>query len=290
LALLAAEAIGAEIINADSLAFYKGLDIGAAKPTLAERALAPHHLFDVVEPNEPFDAAAYLRLARPLIVSLNAAGRAPLVVGGTGLYLRSLTKGLFEGPGARPEIRAELKALAQKGQDIYALLVQEDPKAAALLNPHDYVRVERALEVKRATGRSLVDFRESHNLSDRPFKALTLIVDRPTTFLDQDLRRRTEGMFEGGLIEETAALLAQGYGPELKPLRAIGYREAVAYLGGQMTLAAAKEAVYLRSRRLAKRQRTWFRGQTPEGIWVQPNASLIIEIAKRFWRGEESLV
>ena len=286
LALLTAEALGAEIVNADSLAFYRGLDIGSAKPTLAERSRVPHHLFDLLNPDQPFDAAAYLGLARPIVARLNRAGRPALVVGGTGLYLRSLVKGLFVGPGRQSAIRAELRELAKSGQDVYALLAKEDPKAAALLNPRDYVRVERALEVFRATGVSVVDWRASHDLADRPFRTLTLIIDRPTEELDQDLRRRTERMFNDGLLAETANLLAAGYGPDLKPLKAIGYREAVACLTGAMTEAAAKERVYLRTRRLAKRQRTWFRGQTPEGIWVKADPDLIVGLARDFWGGQ----
>jgi tRNA dimethylallyltransferase len=144
LALACAKALKAEIVNADSLAFYKGLDIGAAKPTLKERALAPHHLFDVLEPDEDFDAAAYLALARPIVERLNAAGRPALVVGGTGLYIRSLTQGLFPGPGRREDIRAELRELAKSGVSVHDLLAKEDPLAASYINPNDYVQIGRA--------------------------------------------------------------------------------------------------------------------------------------------------
>ncbi|MDR2422610.1 MAG: tRNA (adenosine(37)-N6)-dimethylallyltransferase MiaA [Deltaproteobacteria bacterium] len=286
LALLAAQALKAEIINADSLAFYRGLDIGSAKPTAAERQIAPHHLFDVLDPDQDFDAAAYLALARPLVERLNQAGRPALVVGGTGLYLRSLVKGLFPGPGRQAQIRRELKELTERGEDPHAVLAREDPKAAAQINPNDYVRVERALEVFRATGVSVVDWRASHRLADRPFETLALIVDRPTPELDRDLRLRAERMFAEGLIAETESLLKAGYGPGLKPLRAIGYREAVAFLAGEATLSEAIEKVYLRTRRLAKRQRTWFRGQLPEGLWVRPDPELVIGLIKGFWAGQ----
>ncbi|MDR1607947.1 MAG: tRNA (adenosine(37)-N6)-dimethylallyltransferase MiaA [Deltaproteobacteria bacterium] len=282
LAIEVAKALGGEIINADSLAFYRGLDIGSAKPTPEDFQAAPHHLFDIVDPNEDFDAAAYLRLARPLVASLAAAGRPPLIVGGAGLYFRSLTRGLFVGPGRQETIRAELKALADQGEDLYALLAQEDPKAAAKINPNDYVRIERALEVFRATGQSIVDFQESHKLADRPFETLVLIIDRPTAELDKDILTRTENMLKNGLLEETEGLLRRWPG-HLKPLKAIGYLEARAFLVGQITLEEAKERIYLRTRRLAKRQRTWFRGQVPEGLWVKPDPQLIIGLIKDFW-------
>ncbi|MDR1870590.1 MAG: tRNA (adenosine(37)-N6)-dimethylallyltransferase MiaA [Deltaproteobacteria bacterium] len=285
LALKVAKALDLEIVNADSLAFYRGLDIGAAKPTASERLAVPHHLFDILEPDEDFDAAAYLKLARPIVTRLSDAGKPALVVGGTGLYLRSLTRGLFQGPGRQAVIRAAIREEVKKGADPYQLLLTEDPLAAAKLNPKDYPRVERALEVIRASGVSIVTRQEEHRLADQPFATLVLIIDRETKELDADLRVRTEGMFKNGLIAEVEGLLKAGFSRDLKPLRAIGYREAIAYLKGEMTLEAAKEQVYLRTRRLAKRQRTWFRGQTPEGLWVKPDLDLIIEKIQGFTQG-----
>jgi tRNA dimethylallyltransferase len=283
LAIQAALALGGEIINADSLAFYRGLDIGTAKPTKADRSLVPHHLLDILSPEEDFDAKAYLALARPLAENLAKSLKVPLIVGGTGLYLQSLIGGLFAGPGRQEHIRAELKALAAQGVSLYDLLVQEDPLAAEKINPRDHVRLERALEVKIISGRSITEFQADHGYRDRIFETLVLIIDRPTEDLDIDLKKRTGRMFEEGLIEETKSLLSLGYSPQLKPLQAIGYREAQECLAGRLTLAQAKEKVYLRTRRLAKRQRTWFRGRVPEGLWVKPEADLIIRLMRDFW-------
>ncbi|MDR2141950.1 MAG: tRNA (adenosine(37)-N6)-dimethylallyltransferase MiaA [Deltaproteobacteria bacterium] len=283
LALGVGEALGAEIINADSLAFYRGLDIGTAKPTEVDRQRVPHHLLDILDPDEPFDAAAYLALARPLVERLWRADRPALIVGGTGLYLRSLCRGLFPGPGRQEGIRAELREARRQGQDLHALLAREDPLAAARIQPRDLTRLERALEVIRATGRSIVDFQGRHNLADQPFETLTLIIDRPTAELDADIRRRTSQMFAAGLLAETRNLLSAGWDPDLKPLKAIGYLEAQACLAGEISLETAQERVFLRTRRLAKRQRTWFRGQLAEGLWVPPDPAKILSLIREFW-------
>jgi tRNA dimethylallyltransferase len=146
--------------------------------------------------------------------------------------------------------------------------------------------VERALEVIRASGASIVDFQANHGLDDRPFETLYLIVDRETSELDRDLRLRTETMVREGLLEEAAELLKAGWPRDLKPFKAIGYAEAMACLAGETTVAEAVDKTYLRTRRLAKRQRTWFRGQAPEGLWVRPDSDLIVRLARDFWGGQ----
>jgi tRNA dimethylallyltransferase len=257
------------IINGDSLSVYRGLDIGTAKPTLAERSLVPHYLFDILEPDEDFDSLDYLSLARPLIKELTDKGYLPIVVGGSGLYLRSLLKGVFFGPGRDPVYREHLRALETEGVNLHELLQQKDPKTAARLHPHDRIRIERALEVFHQEGQSISDLQEKHALSDRVFDSLQLVIELPTPVLDIRLQDRVNKMFELGIVAETENLLNRGFSPELKPLQSIGYREVISYLRGENSLEETKAKVYLRTRRFAKRQRSWFRGQMPEAIRVE---------------------
>jgi tRNA dimethylallyltransferase len=268
LALAAALALGGEIINADSLALYRGFDLGTAKPSPADRARVPHHLVDVLDPDQAFDAAAYLKAARPLVLRLAQAGRPALAVGGTGFYLRALTRGLFNGPGRDEAFRAYLAAEAAEG--LHARLAAVDPLTAARVSPADRVRLERALEVHHLTGRPISQWQEEHGLRDKPFETLTLVLDRPLEELEARLRRRTDLMFELGLKAEVEKLLRAGWAPTLKPFGAIGYRETLDHLRGLVSLEQAREKTFLATRRYAKRQRTWFRGQMPGALWFHP--------------------
>lgn len=283
LSLQVAQALKGHIINADSLAFYRGLDIGAAKPTPAERALAPHHLFDVVEPHEEYNAASYLKAARPLIAGLWAKGRPPLVVGGTGLYLRSLAHGLFAGPGRDEALRAAIKALAsEKGPEyLHRQLGAVDPVTAARLAPKDLVRIERALEVYQLTGKPISAWQSEHRLKDDPFDYLAVIVNRPKPELEALIEKRTRAMLAGGLLAEVEALLKAGVPPRAKPLQAIGYKEAQAFLNGEISLTETSELINRATKRLAKRQLTWLRGQL-KGVWLNnPSAGQIVALAEK---------
>ncbi|MDR1309172.1 MAG: tRNA (adenosine(37)-N6)-dimethylallyltransferase MiaA [Deltaproteobacteria bacterium] len=285
LALAIALAIGGEIINADSLAFYRGLDIGTAKPSLADRARVPHHLVDILDPPDDFSAADFMRLARPLAKGLWDRGRPPLVVGGTGLYLRSLLGGLFEGPGRDQAFRDQLREMAGRGQDLHRLLSERDPVSARRIRPSDPARIVRALEVLHLTGEGISVHQDRHALSDRPFEALTVVIDRPLDEMDQRIRERTRRMFELGLLREAGDLLAKGYRPDLKPLRSVGYRECLDVLAGRLGLQEAQEQVFLRTRRLAKRQRTWFRGQAPQARWLYPDPGPVLDLVRGFLEG-----
>jgi tRNA dimethylallyltransferase len=284
LAIALARALGGEIVNADSLAFYRGLDIGSAKPTLSERAAAPHHLLDVVDPDEDFTAADFARLARPLIAEISARGRLPLVVGGTGLYLRTLVRGLFDGPPRDPGFRSRLHQMLESGRSLHHLLSELDPLAAARIKPTERHRLERALEVFHLTGESIVTHQARHALADKHFDALTVIVDLEKRELDERLRIRTQAMFEGGLVEEARGLLEKGYSPSLKPFQAVGYREAVDAALGKIGLGEAMASTLRRTRQLAKRQRTWFRGQMPEGLWMIPDLAAVGRVVEDFWK------
>ncbi len=270
LAIRAAELLGGEIINADSVAFHRGFNIGAAKPGAEDLKRAPHHLLDILEPDETFDAAAFLRAARPLAEALWAKKRPPLVVGGTGFYLRSLVYGLFEGPGRDEAFRARLASEAALGVDLHARLAEIDPETARVLSPADRVRIERALEVHHASGKPISQWQREHALAERPFETLVIVVDRRPEEMEARLAARTEQMFEAGLADEVRSLLEK-WPPEAKPFKSIGYKETVAYLKGETTLDEAIKRTFIATRQLAKRQRTWFRGQMPEALWFHPD-------------------
>lgn len=287
LALAAAEALGGEIINADSLALYRGFDVGTAKPALEERSRVPHHLIDVLDPDQSFDAAAYLRAARPLVEDLDRSGRPALAVGGTGFYLRSLTSGLFAGPGRDQAFRDRLAEEVAAGANLHARLAALDPETAARLAPGDRVRIERALEVLHLSGRSISDWQREHGLAEKPFRTLSIVLDRPPEGLNLRLAERTRLMFEHGLVEEVAGLLTAGWSPDLKPFGSIGYKETLQHLSGQLSLDEAREKILTSTRRYAKRQRTWFRGQMPEARWFHPNqVDEVIALLADFFRCE----
>lgn len=286
LALELALALKGEIINADSLALYRGFDIGTAKPKASERDLVPHHLIDVLDPDQNFDAAAYFKAARPIVTTLCHQKRTALVVGGTGLYLRSLIHGLFEGPGRDVGFRAELASEAASGVDLHARLTLVDPETAARLAPADRVRVERALEVYHLSGRSISQWQKEHAFSEKPFRVLTVVIDREPQEMEQRMEERSRYMFRDGLVAEVENLLAAGWSGDLKPFGAIGYKQTLEYLRGQLTQEEALEKTIIATRRYAKRQRTWFRGQMPQASWFHPQQSEDIkELALSFFKG-----
>lgn len=260
LALRLAQRLGAEIVNADSRQVYRGLDIGSAKPTLEERALVPHHLYDVVDPDEPFDCARYRELATPVIKEIQGRGRTVVLVGGTGLYVRVLRHGLCSGPPRDPAIRARLSAMeAARPGALHELLQASDPTAADRLHPHDSMRLIRALEVRELTGKPLSAWQAEHGFraTELDLRVVGLNMERPSLY--ERINRRCEAMVDRGLVEEVRALWERGFGPELGPLRSIGYREIGAHLQGCCDLAQAIAQMAQASRRLAKRQLTWFR-------------------------------
>ena len=264
-----AEAVGGEIVNADSLQVYRGLDIGSAKPGPDLLSRIPHHLLDIVDPDQEFTAADFRQEAAAAIAAIHARGRQPIVVGGTGLYIRTLLGGLAPSPGGDPAIRRELQAIAdrQGSEELHRLLAREDPAAAARLHPRDQVRIVRALEVVRATGRSLISFQAEHGFRQRDYHSLKLGLEVPRAELYRRIDARVEAMLAVGLVEEVRGLLERGYGPELKPLGAIGYKEVCAHLAGQFSREEALCRIQQATRNYAKRQLTWLRAD-PEIIWV----------------------
>jgi tRNA dimethylallyltransferase len=268
LALQLAHRLDAEIVNCDSRQVYRYLDIGTAKPSAAERAAARHHLFDVVDPDEPFDCARYRVLARAAIAEIRARGRRVVLVGGTGLYLKVLRYGLMPAPPRDAALRERLRALeaAQPGA-LHAQLQRVDPAAAARLHAHDRARVIRALEVYELTGAPLSARQAAHGFRapELPCRVVGLHMDRRALYARLDAR--CAAMIAHGLIDEVRALWQRGYGPELTPLRSIGYREIGAHLRGDCDLPSALAAMQRATRRFAKRQLTWFRAD-PTVEWI----------------------
>jgi tRNA dimethylallyltransferase len=268
LALRLARERGGEIVSCDSLQVYRGFDIGSAKPSLEERRMVAHHLVDVVDPGETFSAADYARLARAALRDIRNRGRLAIVAGGTGLYLRALLQGLFLGPSRDEALRDRLLGMAERFGDarLHRLLGRVDPEAAARIRPRDRVRVVRALEVYRATGRTITAQQREGADPLEGFRALVVGLDPDRAALREAVEARTRRMLREGLLEEVRRL--RGVKPEPRPLRAIGYRQAVSVLRGEMGLEAAKRQIVTETMRFAKRQMTWFRHQA-QVLWFR---------------------
>ncbi len=268
LAIELAARYGAEIVSADSRQVYRYLDIGTAKPTTQQQGAVPHHLIDVVNPDEQFDSARFRTLALAAIHDALQRGKRVLVVGGTGLYLRALTRGLCAGPPADPALRARLHEHEQSegGGVLHRWLTSVDPEAAARLHPNDTVRLIRALEVFLLSGTPMSRWQREHGFRDRPFATLTisLVMERET--LARRIEQRCRQMVRDGLVEEVRRVWEMGYGPELSPLQTIGYAQIGEMLQGQCGLEDALARMAQETRRLAKRQLTWLRA-APEVRW-----------------------
>jgi tRNA dimethylallyltransferase len=287
-ALELAARLDAEIVSVDSRQVYRRLDVGTAKPDRAARAAVVHHLIDVVEPDEPFDAARFAALARRAVADIVARGRRVLLCGGSGLYLRALTEGLCPAPPADPAVRAALaRELASHGAAaLHAELQALDPSAAARIAPRDAVRISRALEVVRLTGQPLSRWQQEHRFADQPYLVLTMVLCPPAAELEARIARRAAAMWDGGLVDETAAVLAAGFASDLRPLQAIGYREAQRFLRGELAPSDALEQMRRATRQYAKRQRTWFRALA-DATWLDGSerAAALAERALSFLAG-----
>jgi tRNA dimethylallyltransferase len=263
-ALRLAQARGGEIVSCDSLQVYRGLDIGSAKATPDERARVPHHLLDVVDPDQDFSAADYAARARAALEGIRSRSRLAVVAGGTGLYLRALLEGLFEGPAKDEAFRARVTRMAERwgSPRLHRWLARVDPEAAARIPPRDLVRIVRALEVFRATGRPLTSHHRQAATPLEGFRVHVVGIAPPREALREVVERRTEAMFARGLLDEVGALLRAGYPETARPLRAIGYRQAVDVVAGRATADDARRDIVASTMRYAKRQLTWFRHQT----------------------------
>ena len=263
LAVRLAESIGGEIVNFDSVQVYRGFDIGSAKPSLETRSRVPHHLFDIVDAADDFNAAQYGAIATTTCEEIASRGRLPILVGGTFFYLRALLSGLPEMPARDEDIRARLRRVAASKRGparLHRWLSRVDPVTAARIPPADRHRVERALEVWVASGNPIS--RWDRPAADAPerFRSLKLALELPRPQLVQRLDERVDAMYRGGLIDETTRLLER-FGPDARPFSSIGYREAVLAIAGTLDLDAATAETRRRTRAYAKRQMTWLRSE-----------------------------
>ena len=260
---------GGEVVNCDSLQFYRGLDIGTAKMPVSERAGVPHHLLDFLRPDEVFTAGAYSQLARPLLAEIAKRGRLPVVCGGSGFYLRALLDGLFEGPTGDPVLRERLAKieLRRPGQ-LHRCLQRLDPLSAQRIAAADVNKLIRAVEVCLLESRALSEVQaERGRTALTGFRSLLLGLDPPRTALYTKINSRVEQMFANGLLDEVQALFAAGYDARTKAFEAVGYRQAARHLTGDVDLAAAIADTQQRTRNYAKRQWTWFR-RDPRVQWL----------------------
>ncbi|MCS6977397.1 MAG: tRNA (adenosine(37)-N6)-dimethylallyltransferase MiaA [Gemmatales bacterium] len=256
IALVIAERIGADIISMDSMALYRGMDIGTAKPSLAERQRVRHHLIDVLDPWESASVAWWLKEAARCCRDILGRGKHVLIQGGTPLYLKALLRGLFEGPPADPELRRRLHA--RSPEELHAELSKHDPVTAARLHPHDVKRIVRALEVLEATGKPISAWqREFDRPRPRPHPPIWLNL--PRTVLYDRINRRVDRMMEAGLLDEVRALAASPKPLSREARQALGYKELLDHLAGNISLTDAVDRIKTRSRQFAKRQLTWFR-------------------------------
>jgi tRNA dimethylallyltransferase len=267
-----ARALGGEIISADSMQVYRRMDIGTAKPTAAEQAAVAHHLIDIVDPDEPFDAARYAALARAKVLELHRRGAVPLIVGGTGLYIKALLHGLFRSDAGDPAVRRRLAAEAETLgiRELHARLTACDPESARRLHPNDTARILRALEVFEVTGRPISGFHREHRFAEAPFDALQIGLHLDRDVLYERIESRVDAMLAAGLEDEVRGLLSAGYGPQLKSMQAIGYSHAAAWLAGRIGRDEAVRTLKRDTRRFAKRQMTWFRAD-PQIVWSRPD-------------------
>jgi tRNA dimethylallyltransferase len=269
LSLALAGRFPAEIVNCDSVAMYREFDIGTAKPSLAERGRAPHHLFDCVDPTTDVTAGDYARQARLVLAGIKARDRLPVVVGGTGLYLRALLEGLFPGPERSEELRERLRArAANRGPNhLHRILQRLDRNAGARIHPNDAPKLIRAIEVCLASRQRMSQMWEQGRDPLGGFRILRLGLDPDRAALYQRINDRAGWMFEAGLIEETGKLLGK-YGDRARPLGSLGYRQAVEFLRGELSRDEALGAAQQAHRNYAKRQMTWFRRE-PDVRWFQ---------------------
>lgn len=261
---------GGEIVSADSQQVWRGFDVGTAKPSREERSAVPHHLIDIADPSERFDAARFVELADAAIDDIAKRGRTPFVVGGTGMYLRMLVHGICGAPPRDPEIRGAIEQrVEQEGiRSAYDELRRIDPEAAATIAPGDRTRIVRALEIHRVTGQPASALRGQHGFGERRYDALMIGLTLDRAELYRRIEERVDRMIAAGLVDEVRALLAK-HGANRQPFAAVGYKEVVAHLEGEAGLDESIRLIKQHTRNFAKRQLTWFRAD-PSIRWFHP--------------------
>lgn len=262
---------GGEIISADSMQIYRRMNIGTAKPTAEEQASVPHHLIDIVDPDQSFDAARFTRLALSKIRQLTRLKVLPFVVGGTGFYIKALVHGLFDALPASPEIRERLRKEADEHESgyLHQRLTDCDPQSATRIHPHDTFRIIRALEVIELMGKPMHECHQGHRFADQPLDALKIGLFMNRESLYERIDRRVDVMIREGLCEEVEELLSMGFSPSLKSMQSIGYRHMVDFLHNRVPWEETVRLLKRDTRRFAKRQMTWFRAD-PQIRWIEP--------------------
>jgi tRNA dimethylallyltransferase len=282
-AIQLAERLDGEIVSADSRLFYRGMDIGTAKPTAEEQARVPHHLVDVANPDQTWSLAVFQQAAHDAIVGIHARGRLPFLVGGTGQYVRAVTEG-WTPPAVQPDerLRSALAAMAaEKGHVwLHDRLGAVDPAAAQKIDPRNLRRTVRAWEVILVTGRRVS---EQTGQADSPYKLCQIGLTRPRTELYARVDARIDVMFAAGLLDEVSRLVDKGYAPDLPSMSSLGYRECVAVLRGEMTVEAAKAHMKRLTRAFIRRQANWFKETDTSIRWFQPGRDML-EVIEGFVR------
>jgi tRNA dimethylallyltransferase len=268
LAVQLAERFSGEVVSCDSVAVYREMEIGTAKPSPEERARAPHHMLDVVSPDQPYTAGDYSRDARCVLIEIAARGHLPIVAGGTGLYLRALLAGLFPGPQRSESLRERLRELERKRGDDYLarILRRIDPLSADRIHPNDAPKLIRAIEVTLAGRQPMSAAWQAGRDALQGFRIVRIGLDPPRTELYERINQRAAAMFSHGLAEETECLLAH-YGNKCRPLGSLGYKQAAMTLRGEISMGEAISATQQGHRNYAKRQMTWFRRE-PDVAWM----------------------
>jgi tRNA dimethylallyltransferase len=279
-----AEKFGGEIISADSMQIYRYMDIGTAKPTPVELARITHHMIDIVDPDETYDAVQFSRQARDRIAEIVNRGLIPFIVGGTGLYIKALLHGLFQSKPVDPQIRNRLRQEAEESGSglLFERLKKIDPAAAGRIHPNDSYRIIRALETIESTGKTISELHLEHGFTEDPFNTLTVCLGMDRQKLYTRIDQRVELMIEAGLVEEVTKLLEMGYTAELKSMQSIGYRHVVEFLQEKLPWDECVRTLKRDTRRFAKRQFTWF-GVDQQVQWYRPDQlDEIVRLVRRF--------
>ena len=280
-----AQTLGAEIVSADSMQIYRYMDIGTAKPTPEELAQVAHHMIDIVDPDEDYDAVQFSKQARDRIEQIARRGLIPIIVGGTGLYIKALLHGLFQSPSVDPKIRIRLRQEAEENgsQALHDRLQQLDPAAAGRLHPNDSYRIIRALETIESTGKSISELHQEHGFEEDPFDALKIGLQMDRRKLYARIDQRVDLMIEAGLVDEVKKLLEMGYTADLKSMQSIGYRHVVEFMSENLSWDECVRTLKRDTRRFAKRQFTWF-GADQQIQWYQPGQlNEIVRLVKAFF-------
>jgi len=274
-AITLAEQFGGELVGADSVQVYRGFDIGSSKPAATELGTIDHHLIDVIDPDEDIDAAAYAALADRVIKDIHARGRLPIVVGGTGLWIRALVRGLVDAPPVDPDLRKRLEdeAEAQGTQALHARLAAVDPLTAETVHPNDAVRIVRALEVFEQTGVPLGELREEHALGEPRYRAAFVVLDLDRERHTMLVTARVQAMLDAGWVDEVRTL-RERWSDEVRPFGSVGYREVLAHVRDGVALEETKRLIRKSTRTYARRQRTWFKRE-PGVSWFSESAHLV---------------